>query len=404
MKTLSIQNCPHIDHKTARFCCIIVAAGTGTRFGSGVSKQFLPFGAGHVLTRSLAGLITHSQCDICILVVRTKDRQLAEDLVFRHPDLDPAKIKIVIGGSERAESVANGLNALEGRETPFILIHDAARPGITSPVIDRLLSALSDHHGAAPALPVVDALKRQSDGSIVSVDRSDLYRIQTPQAFRLRSIANLYSSESLQAVDDFELAQSAGLSLKLVEGDEKLAKITYPEDLPRVESMLESDTQMIYRTGSGYDVHAFDQGDTVWLCGVEIPHERSLKGHSDADVGWHALTDAILGAIGAGDIGDHFPPSDPQWKGAASSVFLKHASDLVKEKNGHIINLDLTLICEAPKIKPHREAMRESTAKLLGLELDQVSVKATTTEGLGFEGRREGIAAQAVVSIALPKS
>tara|TARA_Y100000052_G_scaffold27608_1_gene37667 strand:+ start:17341 stop:18450 length:1110 start_codon:yes stop_codon:yes gene_type:complete len=367
-----------------------------------VSKQFLPFGAGNVLTTTLAGFLSHAQCQEVIVVIRPDDRKFVSKLMAIHFETDLGKIRLVDGGSERAQSVEHGLNAITNETLPFVLIHDAARPGLSNQVIDDLLCALSNHDGAAPALPVVDALKRHVEGAIENVDRTGLYRIQTPQAFRLSQIKGLYGAETSAAVDDFELAQRAGLSLKLTNGAERLAKITYPDDLKRVERLMIEDVQMIYRTGTGYDVHAFEAGSTLQLCGVEIPHSQKLKGHSDADVGWHALTDAILGAIGDGDIGDHFPPSDPQWKDAASSVFLKHAASLVQARRGKIVNLDITLICEAPKIKPHRQAMRQTTADLLQLELDQVSIKATTTEGLGFEGRREGIAAQAAVSIALP--
>ena len=400
MKTSSQTNCSNIDQKSADFCCIIVAAGGGQRFGGEIPKQFLPFSGETVLSVSLKSFLEDERCRECILVIQPSDIKRVQVSMAFLSDEQREKIRTVHGGKERADSVKSGISSLQRSKDCAVLIHDAARPGVTKAVIDNLLSALDAFDGSAPALRIVDAIKRSKSDMIESVDRSDLYRIQTPQAFRFDVLETMYKQVASAAVDDFELAQSHGLSLTLVEGHESLAKITYPEDLTRLEKFLSVKTET--RMGSGFDVHAFEDGNSLTLCGVEIPHEKSLKGHSDADVAWHALTDAILGALSDGDIGDHFPPSDPQWKGAPSSVFLKFAGDRVGLKKGRIVNIDLTLICEAPKVKPHREAMRQKTSELLGLDIDRVSVKATTTEQLGFTGRREGIAAQATVSIALP--
>lgn len=402
MKTSSQSDCSNIDQKTSDFCCIIVAAGGGSRFGSDLPKQFHPFLGETVLAYTLRSVLRSPRCSECILVISPGMGDKAQREVAKLEAADRERLTIVNGGSERVDSVRNGLSMLEGNTSEVVFIHDAARPGLDDRTIDALMDALQHSDGAAPAIPVVDALKLQTQVGISSVDRSNLFRIQTPQAFRKSSLEGLYERDMSGVLDDFELAQAAGLNLTLVTGHEKLAKITYPEDLARLERLLSDTTTFEYRMGSGYDVHAFEEGNRVTLCGVEIPHTRALKGHSDADVAWHAVTDALLGAIAEGDIGDHFPPSDPQWKGAPSSVFLKFAADRVAALGGRIVNIDVTLICEEPKIKPHREAMRASTCELLELEPYQVSVKATTTEGLGFEGRREGIAAHAIVSIALP--
>lgn len=402
MKTSSQSDCSNIGQKTSDFCCIIVAAGGGSRFGGELPKQFQPFLGETVLSYTLRSVLRSPKCSECILVTAPGMIEDIQRLVAQFVVSDRSRVTVVSGGSERADSVRNGLISLQGSKTEIVLIHDAARPGLDEATIERLLDALQHHDGAAPALPVVDALKKQEPDSISSVDRTDLFRIQTPQAFKRSSLEGLYGGNHSGALDDFELAQAAGLNLTLVAGSETLSKITYPEDLVRLERLLSDTTIFEYRMGSGYDVHAFEDGSHVTLCGVEIPHTRALKGHSDADVAWHAITDALLGAISDGDIGDHFPPSDPQWKGAPSSVFLKFAADRVAAMGGRIVNIDVTLICEEPKIKPHRDPMRKSTCELLDLHPHQVSIKATTTEGLGFEGRREGIAAQAIVSVALP--
>tara|TARA_B100000678_G_scaffold291464_1_gene308561 strand:+ start:27555 stop:28787 length:1233 start_codon:yes stop_codon:yes gene_type:complete len=402
MKTASKENCSIIDHKSAKFCCLIVAAGSGLRFGGRVPKQFLPLGARMVIDTSLDVLLNHPQCSGIVIVGREEDLPLLETIKARRSDKSPTPIQITIGSDTRSKSVQNGLASAKDFAADIVMIHDAARPGLTSDILDRLLAGLREHHGSAPALPVVDALKKTTDDGIESVDRASMYRIQTPQAFRADAIEHMYAGSDGSAVDDFDLASKSGLYLTLVDGDERLMKITYPEDIKRLEQILFANTQYVTRSGLGYDVHAFEPGNEVQLCGVAIPHDVKLKGHSDADVGWHALTDALLGAIAAGDIGDHFPPTDPQWKGAASEVFLSFAGEQISAMGGTIVNVDITLICEAPKVKPHREAMRLATAKVLNVDPGIISVKATTTEGLGFEGRREGIAAQAIASVMLP--
>ena len=309
--------------------------------------------------------------------------------------------RMVAGGATRAESVRAGLAALDIADETPVLIHDAARPFLSAAVIERLLEALSHADGALPALPVADSLRRGVDGLVIGgVERDGLWRAQTPQAFRLKTIRDAYAAwtDADAPTDEAAVVERAGGRVRLVEGDARLMKLTYPEDFAMAEALLPK----TIRIGQGYDVHRWGPGSSVWLCGVEIPHDQTLIGHSDADAGLHALTDAILGAIADGDIGDHFPPSDPQWKGAASDRFLVYAAERVAKRGGRIVNVDVTLICEQPQVKPHRQAMRERLADLLGLPLDAVSVKATTTEGLGFTGRGEGLAAQAVALVELP--
>jgi 2-C-methyl-D-erythritol 4-phosphate cytidylyltransferase/2-C-methyl-D-erythritol 2,4-cyclodiphosphate synthase len=303
----------------------------------------------------------------------------------------------VTGGATRQESVQNGLAAIDA---DIVLIHDAARPFVPHAVIDRLLAALETASGAIPALPVVDTLAR-GDGLLGDpVARDGLNRVQTPQAFHLDAIRDAHARwTGGEATDDAQVARAAGHEVALVTGDAALDKLTHAADLSEARRRMTAFPDI--RTGSGYDVHAFTAGDHVWLCGLPIPHSAGLAGHSDADVALHALTDALLGAIGEGDIGTHFPPSDPQWKGAPSHRFVAHACDLVRARGGRINHVDLTLICEAPKIGPHRAAMRVEVARLLGIAENRVSIKATTTEGLGFTGRREGIAALALATIIL---
>ncbi len=365
---------------------IIVAAGRGERAGGAVPKQLQPLGVKPVVQWSLDALQRHKGIDQIILVVPRGDEAPYREIASQH-------IKIVPGGANRTASVKAGLQACRLAEDDLVMIHDAARPGLTDDIITALITKMDGVDAAAPALPVSDALKRQSDGHLITVDREALYRVQTPQAFKYGGIcAALEHSEDL--VDDLAAIEAANGLVALIDGSEHLAKITFPADFDRLETLL-MNRFIVPRFGSGYDVHAFEPGEAVTLCGVSIPHDQKLAGHSDADVAWHALTDAILGAAALGDIGDHFPPSDPQWKGAASEVFLKHAVDQAKAAGWALTSCDLTIICEAPKVKPHRDAMRSKTAEITGLPGDAVSVKATTTEGLGFTGRREGIAAQA---------
>lgn len=365
---------------------IIVAGGSGQRAGQAEPKQWRPLLGKRVIDWSIAAFCAHEE--------------ISEIIVVSGPELGdlPAgkPIRRAAPGDTRTHSVLNGLAAIDRDETALVLIHDAARPGIDAETISALIAALKDPSlaAAAPALPVADALKRDSNGQLSGIDRTDLYRVQTPQAFRLGEIRAALSAAGGDLVDDLAAIEHAGGRIRLIPGSARLSKITYPEDFDMMARLLAPIGTP--RIGKGFDVHAFEPGDHVTLCGIKIPHTAKLKGHSDADAAWHALTDAILGAVALGDIGDHFPPSDPRWKDADSGLFLKHAQQLAAEKGYILANCDITVICEAPKVKPHREAMRARTAELLGLPLDAISVKATTTEALGFTGRREGIAAEAV--------
>ena len=399
MKTAANEKCPNIDQKDSQFSAVVVAAGKGRRAGQSLPKQYLSFGGKPVFLHAVETFLNHRCCVEVALVHPENEAEHVHKLLQQLETAGFAKLVLVEGGAERAESVRKGLAAIQSERSQHFMVHDAARPGVSGEVIDNLQDALHKHEGAAPALPIVDALKFWDKASVRSVSRSDLYRIQTPQAFRMSKKQELTASSDHAAFDEFELAEKLGFDLTLTEGSEQLSKLTYPQDFKRLERLL---FDWETRTGLGYDVHAFEDGEQVFLCGIEIPHEKKLNGHSDADVGWHALTDAILGALADGDIGDHFPPTDPQWKGAPSDVFLRFAADRVRSRGGKILHLDVTLICEAPKIKPHRDAMRYKTAQIVGVDADRVSVKATTTEGLGFEGRREGISAQAIATISLP--
>ena len=324
-----------------------------------------------------------------VLVIHPDDRALAAGL----------EVELVIGADSRDASVRNGLLALAGSGVSRVLIHDAARPLVPRAVIDRVLAALEMTPGAAPALPVTDALWQGVAGQVTgAADRSGLWRAQTPQGFQFDAILAAHLSHSGQAADDVEVARAAGLAVTIVEGDEDNLKLTWPGDFARAEAILRG-RQMDVRVGNGFDVHAFCDGDQVWLCGVSVPHGRGLLGHSDADVGMHALTDAIYGALAEGDIGRHFPPSDPHWKGAASAIFLRHAMELVTTRGYTLSNADVTLICERPKIGPHAGAMRKALSAIMGIDMDRISVKATTSERLGFTGREEGIAAMATATL-----
>jgi 2-C-methyl-D-erythritol 4-phosphate cytidylyltransferase/2-C-methyl-D-erythritol 2,4-cyclodiphosphate synthase len=335
-----------------------------------------------------------------IIVVPNDEDEIDRAMALLDPHL--ANFHIIPGGATRFESSAAALKALEEANPEAVLIHDAARPLVTSAHVRALLDGLSGADGAVPVLPVADTLKRGSPAGLVTVPREELHRVQTPQAFRYRALVEAYAAWPVgeAPTDDAMVLERAGGRVAAVPGDPRLMKLTYPEDFAMAEAL--AGQARITRVGQGFDVHGFAPGEGVWLCGVKIPHDRRLEGHSDADAGLHALTDAILGAIGEGDIGDHFPPSDPQWKDASSDRFLVHAMQLLQARGGRLLNADVTLVCEAPQIKPHREAMRAKLAELLGVPPDRVSVKATTTEGLGFTGRREGIAAQAIVAVETP--
>jgi len=366
------------------FAAIIVAGGIGARTGLGRPKQWEPLLGKRVIDWSVQAFLAHPGLKSLVLVADTPEALSGF----------PPGVTCVQGGETRTASVRAGLAALTISDDTPVLIHDAARPGLTTQLVDTLLAALSESDAAAPALDVSDALKTRKNGHLETVPREGLHRVQTPQAFRYATIRTALAAQ-VSFVDDLEAVEAQGAHVTLVPGDPKLHKITYPEDFDLVARLL-APFPSTPRVGKGFDVHAFEPGDHVTLCGVKIPHTARLKGHSDADAAWHALTDAILGAAALGDIGDHFPPSDPQWKDADSGLFLKHAQKLAEDAGYALTSCDITVICEAPKVKPHREAMRARTAELLGLPLSAVSVKATTTEGLGFTGRREGIAAEAV--------
>lgn len=380
---------------------IIVAAGVGARAGLGAPKQYALLGGRAVLAHSYASLASHTRIGRVIVAIGPGQEELAQEALAGVVD-GPW---LVTGGDTRRESVMAALAAVEAEGgAEAVLIHDAARPFVPSVVIDRLIEALERHDGAIPVLAVADTLVRDDEGAMGGpVPRDGLMRVQTPQAFRFATILRAHRTCPADAdvTDDAGLLRLMDIPVALVEGDPMLDKLTYPADFARAEEVLRA--RMLPCTGTGFDVHRLVAGKPLWLCGVEIAHEAGLSGHSDADVAIHAIVDAILGALADGDIGQHFPPSDPQWKGAASHRFLEFARDRVAARGGTIAHVDLTIICEAPKIGPHREAMRARLAELLALPLSRVSVKATTTERLGLTGRKEGIAAQAVATVLVPE-
>jgi 2-C-methyl-D-erythritol 4-phosphate cytidylyltransferase/2-C-methyl-D-erythritol 2,4-cyclodiphosphate synthase len=380
---------------------VIVAGGRGARARTGQPKQYAQLGGVPLLRRTIDAFRNHAAITRVLVVIGREDRDLYETAVAGLDGLLPP----ATGGETRQASVRAGLEALAETPPDAVLVHDGARPFVRAATIDAIVEQLHSACGAIAALPVADTLKRESSagGIAETVPRQGLWRAQTPQGFRFDTILAAHRKAGDQeATDDAALLERDGVHVVLVPDHPTNIKLTYREDFDLAEQLLAGARET--RTGSGYDVHAFEPGDAVTLCGVDIAHEAGLKGHSDADVGLHALADAIYGALGEGDIGVHFPPSDPQWKGAPSRTFVEHAAARVKERRGRIVNVDVTLICEAPKIAPHREAMTAAMAEMLGLRPAAVSIKATTTEGLGFTGRREGIAAQAIVSIELPRS
>lgn len=366
---------------------IIVAAGRGSRAGGDLPKQWQILAGKPVLAHTLAAFAGLP----VTLVVHPDDMARARALAPR--------ARLVTGGAQRADSVRAALEALVGSDATRVLIHDGARPLVSRALIDRLIAALDHAPAAAPALPVTDALWRGERDQVTGTQsREGLYRAQTPQAFRLAEILAAHRAHPGGAADDVQVARAAGLDVQIVEGEEDNLKLTFPGDFQRAEAILKG-RDVDIRLGNGYDVHAFTEGDHVWLCGVKLPHSRALLGHSDADVGMHALTDAIYGALAEGDIGRHFPPSDPQWKGAASHIFLRHAVDLARDRGYRLSNCDVTLVCERPKIGPHAADMQAALAAIMGLDADRISVKATTSERLGFTGREEGIAALATATL-----
>ncbi len=376
----------------SKSAAILVAAGRGTRAGGEEPKQWRKLAGARVADWAVAAFLTHPD--------------IAEVVVVTHPDDDAEAAKLnapfVHGGATRDASVRAGLEALENQDISHVLIHDVARAGVSSRIISDVIHALGTAaQGAAPALPVTDALWRGSDSTVDGTqDRTGLFRAQTPQGFHFKEILAAHRSHTGGSLDDVEVARAAGMKVAIVPGSEANLKITTPDDFNRMEIILRG--HMDIRLGNGFDVHAFTDGDHVTLCGVEVAHDRGLKGHSDADVGMHAVTDAIYGALAEGDIGRHFPPSDMQWKDADSAIFLEHAVKLATSKGYAISNIDCTLICEHPKIGPHAAAMMTRMGEIMGLRPDRVSIKATTSERLGFTGREEGIAALATATLVKP--
>lgn len=371
---------------------IIVAAGRGVRAGGGVPKQWQGLAGVPVLAHSIRAFAGVAAVDRIVLVLHGDDMGRAVTMLG-------GRVSAVTGGATRAQSVRAALEALDGSDVTHVMIHDAARPLISAALIARLIAALDSADAVAPALSVTDALWR-ADGDRVAgtMPRDGLWRAQTPQCFAYGAILAAHRAFDGQAADDVEVAGAAGLTVNIVEGEERNLKLTFPADFHRAEGILRGDLMDI-RTGTGYDVHRFRSGDHLWLCGVRLAFDKGLDGHSDADVGMHALTDAIYGALAQGDIGQHFPPGDLRWKGASSHVFLTHAVGLARDSGYRISNADVTMICEKPKIGPHAPDMRAALAAIMGLQVGRVSVKATTSEKLGFTGREEGIAAMASVTL-----
>ena len=378
------------------FSAVIVAAGAGLRAGPGEPKAWRVLGGKPIVRWSVEGMLAAGAREVVVVVAPDRLGHTDEALAGL------AGWTAVAGGATRAASVRAGLAALTDAGDDAVLIHDAARPFIAKTHVDRLIAALDEADGAIPTLPVPDTLKRGEGMVTATVSREGLQRAQTPQAFRRGKLVSAYREwpAGEEPTDDASVVERAGGRVAMVEGDPMLMKLTFPEDFMLAEQLTTS--RRVVRMGQGIDAHRFGPGEAVWLCGVRIPHDFGLIGHSDADCGLHALTDAILGAIADGDIGEHFPPSDPQWKGVSSDRFVIHAVHRVAARGGRLLNADVTLICERPKIRAHRDAMRARVAELFGLDLDRVSVKATTTEGMGFTGREEGLMAQAVVSVEMP--
>ncbi len=369
---------------------LIVAAGRGQRFGGSLPKQYAPLRGEYLLRRTLRAFCGHPAITKVVVAIHPDDAATFTDAAKGFD------VRWVPGGAQRQDSVRLGLEALAADKPDLVLIHDGARPMVTPALIDRVIAALATAEGVIPAVAVADTLKRV-DGTLITatVPRDNLVRVQTPQGFRFPAILEAHKKLAGEALtDDAAVMERFGKKVVTVPGEESNIKVTTMDDLAQLSASL-SET----RIGTGFDVHAFKDGDHIMLCGVSVPHTRGMEGHSDADVALHAGTDAILGAIGAGDIGQHFPPTDPKWRGAASDQFLRHAYDLLTARGGTLTHLDFTIICERPKVGPHRAAMVARVAEILGVDAGRISVKATTTEGLGFTGRQEGIAAQAVATV-----
>ena len=386
---------------------IVVAAGRGERVsasGNSEPKQYRLLSGTPVLSRTIAALLDVEAVGAVLPVIHPEHRDRYEALGLSGSRL----LEPVAGGISRQASVLAGLQALEPRSPDLVLIQDAARPFVDRALIEGVIGALGRHEAALPAVPVTDTIKRSTDGKTVAAteDRHTLFAAQTPQGFRFQRILSAHlraAGLAREFTDDAAIAEWAGMTVALTQGSTRNIKLTLPEDFARAERLIGGDSRMETRIGSGFDVHPFEAGDAVWLGGVKIDHSMTLKGHSDADVALHALTDAIYGALGEGDIGTHFPPSSPQWRGAASSIFLQHATELVTERGGRIVNLDVTIVCEAPRIGPHVAAMKRAIAAISGISADRIAIKATTSERLGFTGREEGVVAMATASIELPR-
>ncbi len=381
----------------AKVTALIVAAGWGSRMGGDLPKQYRLLAGKAVLSWAVEPFVQHPRIDSVRVVVGEGQEELARNALA---GLEVGKL--ILGGEHRAFSAISGIYAVQ-ETADFVLIHDAARPFCPPEVIDRLIDALRLRDGAVPVLPVADTLTKITNIETIGdwVNRDEIYRVQTPQAFRTQTLVRAYQDwRGTEPTDEAAYLRAKRIPIATVEGDSMLEKLTNEIDFARAEQRLAA--AMVSRTGSGFDVHAFSGDGPIMLGGVEVAHERGLAGHSDADVALHAITDALLGAAAVGDIGDHFPPSDPQWKGAPSDRFLAHAASLIRSRGGMIDHVDCTIICEAPKVGPHRLAMRNRIAAILEIEIDRVSIKATTTERLGFAGRGEGIAAQAIATVRLP--
>ncbi|MEZ5804558.1 MAG: bifunctional 2-C-methyl-D-erythritol 4-phosphate cytidylyltransferase/2-C-methyl-D-erythritol 2,4-cyclodiphosphate synthase [Rhizobiaceae bacterium] len=393
------------NSRNTKVAAVIVAAGRGERVGGDLPKQYRAIGGKAILARSVDAFLSHPDVDVVAVVIHPDHRALADAALG-----DAAgRLMLVEGGATRQASVLAGLQALHDIAPSKVLIHDAARPFVDAAMIARTIGTIGERRAALPVLPVSDTLKRGDESGMVveTISRDGLFAAQTPQGFPFQSIhaAHIEAARAGRSdfTDDAAIAEWAKLPVRLVDGSPDNVKLTWAKDIDMADQRLFGGTHFPdVRTGNGYDVHSFEPGDHVWLCGVRIPHGKKLSGHSDADVALHALTDALLATCGAGDIGSHFPPSDPQWKGAASRIFLEHAARIVRESGGRIANADVTLIAEAPKIGPHRAAMAAAIAGMLGIDASRISVKATTNERLGFIGREEGIAAIATATVIYP--
>ena len=390
-----------------RVAVVIVAAGRGARAGQvDGPKQYQSIGGRAVITRTLDTFLAHPRVGQVVVAIHADDRDLFSKAAGANTD----RVIAITGGDSRQASVRLGLLALRDHAPGRVLIHDAVRPFVDGGLIERTIEAIGERQGALPTLPVADTLKRQSAAGMIeeTVSRNGLHAAQTPQGFPFWPILAAHEKAhhlgKADFTDDAAIAEWAHIPVKIVPGSPDNVKLTWARDIAMADQRLSGERRHFpdIRTGNGYDVHAFEPGDHVTLCGVAIPHDKKLSGHSDADVGLHALTDALLATCGAGDIGTHFPPSDPQWKGAASRIFVEHAAKLVRERGGRIANADITLICEAPRVGPHREAMTAALASMLGIASERISIKATTNEKLGFVGREEGIAAIATASVVFP--